>query len=212
MPGAINVANGATLDFNSGTNNALLLGNRPITIAGNGVIDSATGNGVGALIMGASAQQQNAFSNIILSADASIASGGRLEIKNGTLNLNGHKLTSISGQFAVTSTTVTSGDIAITGTCTFQDMILQGTGTLTLNSGVTARFAGAAPGTITRPIVIAGNVLFNGQNNNNPPANTPCTVNIPTTIDSPITLQGNLSVASNIKRGHQCDCLEREHF
>ncbi len=80
-------------------------------------------------------------------------------------------------------------------------MILRGAGTLTLGSGVTARFAGAAPGTMTRPIVIAGNVLFNGQNNNNPPANTPGTVNIPTTIDSPISLQGNLSVASNITAG-----------
>ena len=59
--GPINVANGGTLDFNSGTNNALLLGNRPITIAGNGVIDSATGNGVGALIMGAAPSSRMHF-------------------------------------------------------------------------------------------------------------------------------------------------------
>jgi fibronectin-binding autotransporter adhesin len=201
----INVANGATLDFQGMP--AAVLGTRQFSIAGNGATN------VGAIFNGGT-QQQNAIQNLALTADASLTAGGRLEVKNGTLDLAGHTLTNLGGQFAITGTTVTGGgNITINNGArlTIESAFLQGAGTLTVTGGYPVALGGNAanvmniigisPGAVTRPITTLGNEVLlpnvDGTNISTPLVAT----NVPSTFDSNITLGGNLVIETALTSG-----------
>ncbi len=169
--GSVTVTNGGTLDVGgNGTANAANFGAKQINISGAGV----GGNGV--IVNNGLAQQQNAFQNVVLTADATVGGATRWDIRGGTplLDLAGHTLTKTNAnQISLVSPHITSGNIIIQ-----QGVISVETaptfdasaGTITVDSGA---FIGAFrdnAGSFTRSIVLngggttnlsgAGNVAF----------------------------------------------------
>ena len=152
------IADGATLDVN-GQN---LTGLSDVTIAGAGV----GGNGA---IVNSGAVQQNGFTNLTLSADATIGGTGRWDVRpavSGTVDLAGHTLTKTgTNEVSFVGVTVTDGNIVVDngilglekGT-TVADF---STGTnITVNSGgvlVVGDFGTAL--NLTRPITLDGGTM-----------------------------------------------------
>src|SRR5205085_1103564 len=93
-----------------GIQNTANFGAKQINIAGVGVA------GNGAIVNNGSFQQQNAFQNVVLTADAMIGGASRWDIRGGTplLNLGGFTLTKTNAnQITLVGAHVTSGNIVI---------------------------------------------------------------------------------------------------
>ena len=227
--GSVTVASGGTLDFQTAPTNLASLGSKTFFIAGSGV------SGVGAIFLDSGHQQTTALQNVTLTADASIAPGGRLDVAGGTLNLGtgvvggaqpGNTLTLLGGTFAISTTTVTDGNINVTtGTGTTGRVnfntgaVVQGNGTITFNAGTSALFTGNAAGTITRPITWAGSTMGINSGNAttvNSPISLQTDLNISpvvTTTPGVFTLAGNITQDSTPRTGghQQCNLSHREH-
>lgn len=193
--GSVTITNGGTFDLGANTtqNNANF-GAKQFNIAGAGV----GGNGV--IINSASSQQQDAFENVVLTANATIGGSPnatlgndayRWDIRGGTplLNLGGFTLTKTNvSHTALVSAHITSGNIVI------QQGILSievtpnfdpSAGTITVNSGgILAEYEDTL-GSFTRGIVLNG-----GENENLAGAGTT------TYLDAPILLETNATLVA----------------
>jgi autotransporter-associated beta strand protein len=147
------VSGGGTLDVNG-----LNLGAEVINISGTGV----GGSGV---LINSGGQQFNATRFITLTGNATIGTAGnRFDIRaNGggeNLDLAGFTLTKVgSGTFGIVNANVTSGNIVVNqGGLQIEggSGIVQGTGTITYNSGTNAVFYQSVAGNVTRPMVWNG--------------------------------------------------------
>ncbi|MCW1921177.1 autotransporter-associated beta strand repeat-containing protein [Luteolibacter arcticus] len=172
------VSSGATVDLNG----QAITNNEIFQIAGTGV------GGNGALINNAGTQL-NAVNRLELTADATIGGTGRWDIRPGstpTLDLAGFTLSKTGANvIALVGTEITNGNIAINaGVLSVETTsLLQGTGTVTINSGGTFGFYQNTAGNVTRPIV-SNNGTFANQG-------------LAGTIDSPITMVGGTTINSN---------------
>ena len=192
--GAVNVAAGAALDLSGNTAGDLNFGQKQFTIAGDGV---ATGGAIVNPSTGAG--QQNVFQKLVLSADATVSTGQRFDVRAAqvggsnaaTLDLAGHTLTKIGGNtLGLVNTTVTNGDILVNnGALSVEgSSVIQGTGAIRYNSmtnPVRGQFSQTVGANITRPIFITGDGVTLGSSSNNP-----------TAINSSISLLGNLTVSA----------------
>ncbi len=196
--GAITVMNGSTLDFSVASAANLQLTTRPVSIAGTGVGNEGA-------IYNSATQQENAFQNLILTADATINNDssagnpfsptftGRVDIRSTSaanlaqLNLNGHTLTKNGGgQFTLHNVNVTDGSIivnagllAIEDNTTITDF--HDGNSITFNDGSTMAIfedAGTAVN-VTRPI------NFNGPSSG---------VTVAVTSSGTVTFGGNIQV------------------
>ena len=134
--GTVTITNGGTFDMGGdGTQNDANFGTKQFNIAGSGV------GGNGAIINSAGVQQQDAFQNVVLGADATIGGLNRWDIRGGSpvLDLAGHTLTKTNGnQISMVSPHVTSGNIIIQqGILSFEvtPNFDASAGTITVNSG-----------------------------------------------------------------------------
>lgn len=153
----VTIASGGALDLGSLTANAINLGTRSVTIAGAGI-------GSGAIINSGTNDQQNAFTNVTLSADASIGGTGRFDIRGATsvLDLAGNTLTKLgTNQVYVTvDGTVTSGNAEVNaGTLAFWNGTVQGTGNIQSNTGGILEVSNTAAGKFTRQVTLNGGAL-----------------------------------------------------
>lgn len=156
--GSVTVTNGGTLDLGGNTtaNNANY-GAKQIKIAGAGVAGTN-----GAIINSSGAQQQNAFQNVVLTADATVGGTSRWDIRGGTpiLDLATHTLTKTNAnQISLVSAHVTSGNIIV------QQGILSieetpnfdvSAGTITVESGALLSQYRDTSNSFTRSIVLNG--------------------------------------------------------
>ncbi|HAO79775.1 MAG TPA: hypothetical protein DCQ92_12530 [Verrucomicrobia subdivision 3 bacterium] len=177
--GTVTIAAGSSLDLTSisSANVAGGFGAKQFNVAGSGP------DGNGAIINNSGLNQQNAFQNITLTADATVGGGSRWDMRGGSpgpnLDLAGHTLTKTgTNQMSMVSVIVTDGNIDINnGVLSFETgAAVNGTGTITVNAGGALGMYRSWQGSITRPIVLNGGSLkdLNG---------TPGATN-----DSPITL------------------------
>jgi fibronectin-binding autotransporter adhesin len=183
--GAVAVSNGGTLDIGGvTTSNAVNFGTKQFNISGAGV----GGNGV---IVNSGLQQINAFENVALTGDATVGGTGNYNIglNGGTgLDLAGNTLTKTgTNSVYVSGGTITSGNVVVNqGAFGIQHGTnVEGTGTLTYNTGTTAEFWNET-GTVNRAMT------FNGTN-------TLLNEGGATTIASNITING--STALNFANG-----------
>ncbi len=194
--GAVNIAAGAALDLGGNTAGDLNFGQKQFTIAGDGV----AGSGAITYSSANTSAQQNAFQKVTLSADATVSTGQRFDIRAAqvggtnaaTLDLAGHTLVKIGGStLGLINTTVTDGKIIVnSGVLSVeQNSVIQGNGTIsyfTSNTGTTrAQFSQTLGSNITRPIIISGDGVQMGSASNNA-----------TAVNSNISLFGNLTVTA----------------
>ena len=184
--GTVTVTNGGTLDVGGdGTQNDANFGTKKIDIAGAGV------GGNGCIVNSGGFQQQNAFQNVVLGADATIGGANRWDIRGGTplLDLAGHTLTKTNvNHIAFVSAHITSGNILIQqGTVSFEltpNFDASPGGTITAASGgIVAQYENTA-GSFTRPIVLDG-----GTNQNLAGAGTTTILDAPILLGASSTLQ-----------------------
>jgi autotransporter-associated beta strand protein len=147
---------GGVLDLGSVTVDSINLGTRTVTISGVGI-------GTGAIISAANSQE-NAFQFVTLANDATIGGSARYDIRGASsiLNLNGKKLTKIGTNlvYATVDGTVTSGDVEInSGTLSFWNGTVQGTGNIQSNTGGTLNVERTAAGKFTRQVTLNGGNL-----------------------------------------------------
>jgi autotransporter-associated beta strand protein len=147
---------GGALDLGSVAADSINLGTRSVTISGVGI-------GTGAIVSGTT-QQINAFQFVNLAADASIGGTARYDIRGASsiLNLNGKKLTKIGSNlvYATVDGTVTSGDVDVdSGTLSFWNGTVQGTGNIQSNPGGTLNVERTAAGKFTRQVTLNGGNL-----------------------------------------------------
>lgn len=155
--GSVTVTNGGTFDVGGNTtqNNANF-GTKRFIIAGAGV------GGNGAIVNSANAQQQDAFQNVVLAADATIGGADRWDLRNGTplLDLAGHTLTKTNNnQVSVVSGHVTSGNIIIQqGVLSFEvtPNFDPSAGTILVNAGAYVGQYKDTTNSFTRSIVLNG--------------------------------------------------------
>ncbi|MEA2709169.1 MAG: hypothetical protein QOF78_1770 [Phycisphaerales bacterium] len=172
--GAIDIAGVAgtsALDFGT---------NKVFNIAGSGT------GGNGAILNSGTVNQQNAFEKINLTADATINTNGRIDIRGtdavrGNLNLNGNTLTKKgAGPFMIVRSDVTDGNINVeAGTLRVETSSnVTGNGLLSFAPGTTAQFQ-LLSGTVSRAIALNGaNVSDSNQT-------------ATSTVQSPITFTGD---------------------
>ncbi len=184
--GAVTITNGGTLDLGGNVNqNTANYGAKQFNIAGAGV------GGNGAIVNSATVQQQDAFQNIVLTADATIGGPSRWDIRGGTpvLDLAGHTLTKTNAnQTSMVSPHVTSGNIIIQqGTLSFEatPSFDASAGTIAVNSGGFAGQFKVLVGNFTRSIVLNG-----GGTTNLSGAGSVCF------LDAPILLTANSTIGS----------------
>jgi len=170
-----NGVSGGALDLGSVAANTINLGTRSVTISGVGI-------GTGAIVSGVN-DQINAFQFVTLADDASIGGTARYDIRGASsiLNLNGKKLTKIGSNlvYATVDGTVTSGDVDVdSGTLSFWNGTVQGTGNIQSNVGGTLNVENTVAGKFTRQVTlnggnlgstnaatISGNVVYNAPSN-----------------------------------------------
>jgi autotransporter-associated beta strand protein len=178
------IAAGAALDISGDTTvNDVGFGAMPFTIAGTGT----DGNGV---IVNNGVAQQNAFTSISLTGDATLGGSGRLDIRspNSTLNLNGHTLTKVgTDQFSLVNTSVSSGSIIVNA----GELSIEGTSGMgsdgnfiTLNTNTTLQFFNLTGG-INRTIAVNGTGVIIGSNT---AANTTENIGSAIVLSDPVTI------------------------
>jgi fibronectin-binding autotransporter adhesin len=149
------VSSGATLDIAFQTP-----GNEIIRIAGSGV------DSLGALI-NTGADQQNALNRVEFTGDASVGGTGRFDIRPGTtptLDLGGFTLTKVgANQFSLVGATVTDGNLtADAGILSIETTtMVQGSGTITVNSAGTLGLYQNTAANFTRPITVNNGTIRN---------------------------------------------------
>jgi fibronectin-binding autotransporter adhesin len=184
--GAVTITNGGTFDVGGNTtgNNANF-GTKQFNIAGAGV------GGTGVIINSAGVQQQDAFENITLTANATIGGPNRWDMRNGAplLNLAGFTLTKTNAnQNSLVSVHVTSGNIVIQqGNLSFEVTPLfdASAGTILVNSGGFVGQYKDTLGSFTRSIVLNGGGTTNLSG-----------AGSVTFLDAPITLTANSTLGS----------------
>ncbi len=158
----------------------------------------------GAALVNNGGGQLNALSTVVLTADAAIGGSGRFDLRNNAplLDLAGFRLSKIgANQISVVGGTITDGNIDVSvGTFSVETTALvQGTRTITVNSGATLGLWTNTAGQFTRQLVLAGgsiNELGSGSatstvNSNIVLANTTnVVVNAAATV---LTLTGNIT-------------------
>jgi autotransporter-associated beta strand protein len=131
------IASGATLDLGSVTRNAnqLNMQGEPITVSGPG----ASGAG-GAIVNGSTNSQYYALGNVTLAGDAVFGGSARWDIRDGTLVMNGRRVTKVGQDvFSLSGTEVTPGGDG----AAFE--VAEGT----LRLQTTTRLSGGAANTVT---------------------------------------------------------------
>ena len=184
--GAVTITNGGTFDLGANTiqNNANF-GAKQFNIAGAGV------DGNGAIVNSANVQQQNAFQNIVLTADATIGGPARWDIRGGSalLNLAGFTLTKTNAnQISMVAPHVTSGNIIIKqGTLSFETTpnFDSGASTITVSNGAYLGQFKDTLGSFTRSIILNGGTITNLSGNASV-----------TFVDAPILLTDNSTMGS----------------
>ena len=179
--GAVTITNGGTLDLGGlGAANVNPVFNaKQFYIAGAGV------GGNGAIVNNSANSQQNAFQQVTLTADATIGGTNRWDWRNGTpvLDLAGFTLTKTNiNQVTLVAANVTSGNININqGILSVETTsTVNGTGTVTVNSGGALSHYRLNSGGFTRPIVLNGGAITNLATSGAGSIN-----------DAPITLKAN---------------------
>lgn len=185
VTGQTYVSGGGTLELNA----AVSLGTtyaEIINISGTGV------GGNGAIVQNTAGGTRPDVRFIRLTGDASVGGTQRFDNREttanggGFLDLGGFTLTKVGvNQFSIVNSTVTDGNLtANAGTLSLETTsVIQGTGTITYNSGSTAAFFQNPAGNVTRPMVMNGNFVNSfGQNN---------------TINSPISASGTITLQSD---------------
>lgn len=171
------ISSGATVDVNA----QALTATEIFNIAGTGV----GGNGA---IINTGGTQTNALNRVVLTADATFGGTGRWDIRSGTtptLDLAGFTLSKTGvNTIALVGTNITNGNIIVNaGVLSVETTsLLQGSGTVTINSGGTLGFYQNTAGNVTRPVV-----SNNGTIANQGAAGT---------LDSPITMNGGTTFNS----------------
>ncbi len=193
--GACTVTNGGTLDIENPTANSICFtnltdnGGKPFYIAGTGV----GGNGV--IVNNGTANQQNAFQAITLTANATVGGPARwdMRVPNGQfqpiLDLQGFTLTKTgSNQMSMVALIVTNGgNIVInSGILSFETVSSNSATPITVNAGGVLGHFREQAGFFTAPITLNGGSIrdLNG---------TPGSTN-----DSPITLTANSTLDLNV--------------
>jgi autotransporter-associated beta strand protein len=200
------VTNAGTLDLNGFDFTAPMF-NRPIIISG---------TGVGGTVITNSATARGQLHDVVLGADATIASANTIFIggtnaQNGTLNLNGHNLTLAgSGTVIVNGVNMTgAGNITVnSGTLQLMDnygnnqqtTTLAGSGNLTINSGASLTTTRWSPTlTLSMPIVLNGGTISTvWPSPNGSTFACPITVNSNSTINLNGAGYGNATFSGNI--------------
>jgi autotransporter-associated beta strand protein len=179
--GTVTITNGGTLDIGglSAANVNPVFNAKQFYIAGAGV------GGNGAIVNNSANAQQNAFQQVTLTADATIGGTNRWDWRNGSpvLNLAGCTLTKTNiNQVTLVSATVTDGNININqGILSFEvASAVNGSGTVTVNSGGALSHYRLNSGGFTRPIVLNGGTITNLATSGAGSIN-----------DAPITLKAN---------------------
>ncbi len=118
----------------------------------------------GAALVNNGAASLNALSTVVLTGDAAVGRSGRFDLRNNAplLDLAGFRLTKLgANQFSVVNGTITDGNIDVTaGTLSIEaNTLVQGTRSITLNTGGTLGLWTNVAGQFTRQIVLAGGVL-----------------------------------------------------
>jgi fibronectin-binding autotransporter adhesin len=186
--GNVTIADDATLDIGGDTSpNDVNFGAKQFYVAGVGV----SSNGV--IVNSGGVNQQNAFENITLTADATFGGPYRWDMRGGSpgpnLDLGGFTLTKTdTNQISLVSVAVTAGDVVINGgILSFETTSsFTGAGTITVNSGGALGQYRPAIGSMTRPITLNGGAIQNLA--------TSGTVG---TNDAPITLTANSTLAAS---------------
>ena len=184
--GSVTVTNGGTLDLAGfGTQNTANFAAKQINIAGIGVA------GNGAIVNNGSVQQQDAFQNVVLTADTTVGGASRWDIRGGAalLNLGGFTLTKTNAnQISLVSPHVTSGNIVIEQgilsvetTPTFDTSA----GSIIVSNGAYLGQFRDTLGSFTRSIVLNGGGITNLSGNNQTAFN-----------DAPILLTDNSSLGA----------------
>ena len=185
--GAVTITNGGTFDVGANTSaqNANF-GAKQFNIAGAGV------GGTGTLINSGPATQEDAFENIVLTADSTIGGPNRWDVRNGTplLNLAGFTLTKTNAnQISMVSPHVTSGNIIIQqGILSFESTPAfdASAGTILVNSGGFLGQFKDTIGSFTRSIVLNGGGTTNLSG-----------AGSVTFVDAPILLATNSTLGSS---------------
>ncbi len=201
----LTLASGATLQLGAaGALGATGAGNETAVSAGatlniNGIAVTAGeivriagfGSGTnGAALLNNGAAQQNALSNVILTADAAVGGSGRFDIRTGTptLDLAGFRLSKISAnQFSLVGANVSSGNIDINaGTVSVETTSqVKGTGSINVANGATlGLYANTTSGSVTRQVVLANGATINELGSS-----------VASILSSPVVLAGNATVA-----------------
>ena len=208
--GIVTINAGGTLDLGA-SSNTLVLGARTFDIAGAGA------SGAAGAIENNSSQQQSAFENITLIANATIGGTGRMDMGHvaGTLSLGSYTLTDAdSGNFGL------DGDATVKGTggniiVTAGDMTIQNSETISSandsggviiydGNGLTAVTAGFfhTTGTINLPMYFNGvdNTIRQDDNNTNSTVGSNMFLNSLVTVnpDGNGTAAGSLTLTGNI--------------
>jgi autotransporter-associated beta strand protein len=152
------VSSGATLDVNG----QALTNTEIVRIAGTGV------GSLGALV-NTGASQQNALNRVELTGNASVGGTQRFDIRPGTsptldLGVSGFTLTKVGvNQFSLVGTTVTNGNLTIdAGTLSIETTsTVQGTGTITVNSGAILGLYQNTDANVTRAITVNNGSINN---------------------------------------------------
>jgi fibronectin-binding autotransporter adhesin len=184
---AVTISSGAALDLaGSAAANGIDFGPKQIRIVGAGV------GGTGVLTNSGTVGQNNAFEQVILAGNATVGGTGRFDVRGdgSTLDLAGFMLTKVgTNQFTVVDTTVTGGNIVVTGGVFaiegVSSVLENAADTITYNAGTTAQFFDLQPGALTRPLVFNGDGSFIGN-----ASGTASTVN------SNIRLSGNVTITN----------------
>ena len=118
----------------------------------------------GAALVNNGAASLNALSTVVLTGDAAVGGSGRFDLRNNVplLDLAGFRLTKIgANQFSVVGGSITDGNIDVTaGTFSVETTAqVQGTRSITLNTGGTLGLWTNVAGQFTRQIVLAGGVI-----------------------------------------------------
>jgi autotransporter-associated beta strand protein len=183
--GAVTITNGGTFDVGANTtaNNANF-GAKQFYLAGAGV------GGNGAIINSYNADQEDAFEDITLTANATFGGAYRWDMRNNSplLNLAGFTLTKTNAnQISIVSPHVTGGSIVIQqGTLSFEatpNFDAGATNTITVNSGGYVGEYEDTLGSFTRSIVLNG-----GGVKDLSPVSNMCY------LDAPILLTANSSL------------------
>ena len=162
------IAAGAALDLSGDTNlNDVGFSTMPFTIAGTGT----DGNGA---IVNNGVAQQNAFTTLSLSGNATIGGSARFDIRSsssGALNLNNFTLTKVgTGQFSLVNVNVGSGNIVVTGgelSVESATQIGNDGNAITLDTGTTLQIFELTNAGLNRNIDVNGTGVTIGSNNAN---------------------------------------------